>query len=261
LFDWLTVGDSLWVVVSAGLSRPGQWGLLQRIVVKDLKFLKKYDTPNGRPYRIVGDPRKSLKLSLESQADFAAILRKLSFESGRRIRRSRGEIGNSLQQFRPLTASDVLLLEKYIGLRSPARAGPSDEESEIQKALRTLGAGFGDPETNKKVERRAIAFAKKWYKSRRWRVRSVERDKCGYDLVCTRGSSEEHVEVKGVQGEVRSFIITSGEIRRAENDKSLTVFVLTGALSRRPIHRRYSGAQFLKRFSLSPLAYKATLLE
>src|SRR5437879_5619594 len=70
------------------------------------------------------------------------------------------------------------------------------------------GGRFGDPETNRKVEAAAVSFITQWYKSRGWEVESVEAKKCGYDLLCVKGSSEEHVEVKGTQGDSLAFIIT-----------------------------------------------------
>jgi hypothetical protein len=59
---------------------------------------------------------------------------------------------------------------------------------------------------------------KREYKQNGWNVESVEQDKCGYDLHCTKSSLEEHVEVKGIRGLDPSFIITAGEVRRAGSD-------------------------------------------
>src|SRR4051812_6648218 len=51
-----------------------------------------------------------------------------------------------------------------------------------------------------KVERAAVRFVSAWYRREGWKVKSVEAMKCGYDLLCRRTGSAEHVEVKGVAG-------------------------------------------------------------
>jgi hypothetical protein len=56
------------------------------------------------------------------------------------------------------------------------------------------GAGFGDPLTNRRVERSAIIAIRKHYQSEGWKVESKEADCLGYDLCCTRGSAIRHIE-------------------------------------------------------------------
>lgn len=124
---------------------------------------------------------------------------------------------------------------------------------------RKVGAGFGDPETNRKVERSAVSFVTDWYESRGWSVRSVEADKCGYDLCCIKNGSEEHVEVKGVQGEIPSCIITAGEVRQAQNNSLFIICIVTRALSNQPQLFRYAGNQFVSNFNLEPIAFRASL--
>ena len=89
----------------------------------------------------------------------------------------------------------------------------------IRSNARRVGAGFGTPETNRKVERAAIPFVTKHYKSQGWRVKSVEANKCGFDLLCIKDSTEEHIEVKGVQGKAAEFIVTAREVNQAKSDK------------------------------------------
>lgn len=134
------------------------------------------------------------------------------------------------------------------------------EQPSIEQAL-GVGAGFGNPETNRKIERAAVSFVTHWYESRGWKVRSVEAEKRGYDLLCVKGAVEEHVEVKGMQGDLPSFIITVGEVRQARNNSNFVICVVTSALKRNPMLFRYVGEEFVKSFDLVPLAFRAILRE
>ncbi len=131
-------------------------------------------------------------------------------------------------------------------------------EIEAHRAGGRVGAGFGTPENNKLVEQAAIAAVTKWYKDQGWQVRSVEADKCGYDLDARRNGAEEHVEVKGVQGDEPAFIITAGEVRNLMLDRKHVTAVVTSALSMVPLLTRFSRDEFLSNFRLEPLAYRAT---
>jgi hypothetical protein len=136
---------------------------------------------------------------------------------------------------------------------------PSVIDENFESQSQASGAGFGDPETNRKVERAAISFVTKWYQIHGWSVESVEGDKCGYDLRCVRNNAEEHVEVKGVQGGIPSFIITAGEVRQARINSLFTICIVTSALSNQPKMIRYSGGEFVSNFSLEPLSFRASL--
>jgi hypothetical protein len=121
------------------------------------------------------------------------------------------------------------------------------------------GAGFGCPEENPLVERAAIKFVTARYIARGWRVTSVERDKCGFDLRCQKGRRVEEVEVKGVSGTIEAFMITAGEVKQAESNPYFVICVVTNATSGKPKMASYSGRQFLERFRLSPTQYRASL--
>jgi hypothetical protein len=131
---------------------------------------------------------------------------------------------------------------------------PSDNLRE-----QTWGAGFGDPETNRRVEQAAICFVTKWYQARGWTVYSVEAEKCGFDLRCVLNADEKHIEVKGIQGNGQSFTITASEARCADHDPRFTLCIVTSALSGQPIMHQFTGKQFLASFDLQPLAFKASL--
>lgn len=121
------------------------------------------------------------------------------------------------------------------------------------------GAGFGDSAENSAVEAAAVRAVWKWYTDRGWSIRSVERDRCGFDLECTKGGSEERVEVKGVRGAEPCFIITAGEVKRARLDRRFVLMVVTSALSRSSRISRFPGSTFVRQFDLSPVQYRASL--
>jgi len=131
--------------------------------------------------------------------------------------------------------------------------------SDAPKPPASSGAGFGGPSDNKIVEEAAIAAIKTQYEGGGWIVRSVERERCGFDLECHKGTTTENIEVKGVRGTEQSFIITAGEVRQAQTNPKFVLIVVTSALSLSPIITRYSGVEFFRHFRLSPLQYQAVL--
>jgi hypothetical protein len=133
-----------------------------------------------------------------------------------------------------------------------------EEVAEKVEQLINSGAGFGNPETNKKVERAAVSYVTKWYEAQGWKVVSVESEKRGYDLRCSRDSVEEHVEVKGVQGGLPLCIVTANEIRQARNNSQFVICIVTSALSASPKMYRIRGEEFINSYNLSPLAYRAS---
>ncbi len=136
---------------------------------------------------------------------------------------------------------------------------PPTASTLAEAAVRGGGAGFGTTENNALVERAACDAVEADYLARGWTVRSVERDRCGYDLHCLKGAAEEHAEVKGVGGTEESFIITAGEVRKAQDDPLFMLYVVLSARS--PSRRlvRYTGAVFLARFALLPIQYRAVV--
>ena len=130
-------------------------------------------------------------------------------------------------------------------------------DNKASKQLVTSGAGFGNPEENKKVEEAAIAVVKEKYDLAGWKVRSVERDKCGFDLECHKGETTENVEVKGVSGTEQSFFITAGEVEQAKINSKFVLIVVTSALSSSPVMTRYPGTEFFRLFELKVVQYRA----
>lgn len=135
----------------------------------------------------------------------------------------------------------------------------SEDISEYNGFKVKTGAGFGNLETNKQVEQAAILFVVDDYKKRGWSVKSVESEKCGYDLICSKYNVQEHVEVKGIQGDMISFIITGKELMQSKKDESFIILAVTTALSD-PTPHRFTGKEFNENFSLMQISsYFASL--
>jgi len=122
-----------------------------------------------------------------------------------------------------------------------------------------VGAGFGDPAENRLVEAAAVRAVVKVYKEDGWTVRSVERDKCGFDLDCSKDGVVEQVEVKGVRGAGLCFVITAGEVKQAHTNPNFFLVVVTSALTASPTLTKFSGEGFVQRFDLAAIQYRAAL--
>jgi hypothetical protein len=122
----------------------------------------------------------------------------------------------------------------------------------------TGGGGFGDPESNKKVELAAVRFVTARFRREGWEVHDRQTQKLGYDLLCVKGENVEKVEVKGVKGGEPSFILTAAELRTA-NDPKFVVYVVLNALSRKPVIKRWSGREMKRDFTFTPMQLQAVL--
>jgi hypothetical protein len=111
-----------------------------------------------------------------------------------------------------------------------------------------------DPE----VERAAVRFVVRWYAKKGFSAVSVESERVGYDLVCTKGKQERHVEVKGLSGGKAPFVVTANELSSASKDDAFEICIVTRALTGRPVLERLSGARFRELYSISPIQYRAT---
>lgn len=132
------------------------------------------------------------------------------------------------------------------------------QSKEIEAYVRT-GAGLGDAEANRKVERAAISYVIIWYKDRNWHVESVENQKLGYDLKCRKDTTVQCVEVKGIRGELPNFIITQREFLQAQRNPDFVLCAVTSAVSEQPRLFPFTGSQLLEKFEIAPLAYRASL--
>jgi hypothetical protein len=107
-FKQVDLGNSLWVIVSDGSQSSKEWRLLQRIVVAELTV-----EDEERPFHATGDLKQSEMYDIKAQSDFATVLHQLEFVSGKKIRLYGRMIGRTIQAIRPLSDSDIELLEKY----------------------------------------------------------------------------------------------------------------------------------------------------
>jgi hypothetical protein len=146
--------------------------------------------------------------------------------------------------------------KRYINKLEKLISSQGALESEVGENGDKVGGGFGYFKTNKKIEEAAISTVTNDYKKRGWKVTSVESEKCGFDLLCIKASKEEHVEVKGIQSKVLSFIITAGEVKKSQSDKKFVICVVTSASSNPKLHK-FTAKDFGDQFDLEAIAYRA----
>ena len=256
--DQIGKGDNLWVVIWAGENYPDEWRLIQRIYIEKVE-----PDANGLLWYAKGNDKKSEIFDITHQSDFSAILHKLNFASGKSIIAKGKLIGRSIQRSRPLSNSDGVLLNQYAKmLKTAQRKVPKVLEganSNQETRVPSTGAGFGETEKNLQVEEKAVSFVTRWYRKQGWRVKSIEQEKQGFDLICHKGNIEEHVEVKGTSGNICTFIITANEVKQAKQNPKFVLCIVTEALSKTPKLVCYSGEDFLQEFSLEALQYKAVM--
>lgn len=89
-----------------------------------------------------------------------------------------------------------------------------------------------DPEKRTRVEKVAVRYVTKTYKRQGWKVESVELEKVGYDLHCTKGNQVACVEVKGTSGSREEFILTANEYESAKANEDFVLCIVTNALSK-----------------------------
>jgi hypothetical protein len=122
-----------------------------------------------------------------------------------------------------------------------------------------VSAGFGLAVENREVERAAIAAARELLQRDGWTVTSVEAQRVGYDLYCTRGDEVRRAEVKGIRGSGLDFVITAAEYARAMEDSAFELIVVSSVLSA-PQITRFSGAEIASQYDFAPIAYRASFL-
>lgn len=123
-----------------------------------------------------------------------------------------------------------------------------------------IGAGFGDAESNRRVEKASVRAVRRFYQQRGFEVTSYESKNLGYDLEVAKGHRKLHVEVKGISSGEQAFPITRNEVRCAIGDKSFRLAIVTHAVdAKRRRVRVLTGRSFLRRFQLRELSYVACL--
>lgn len=159
-----------------------------------------------------------------------------------------------------ITNADAKLLLR--AARQAKKAADTDAATKAAEGvvslekLAAVGAGFGDFETNRKVERAAVRAVTRRLRDEGWEVRSVELAKLGYDLDCRRGSESAHVEVKGVRGMKTQFFITAAEVACWRKDPACRIAVVTSALNK-PAIEFFTRAE-LDKFRFVDVLYRAS---
>ncbi|RCJ23764.1 DUF3883 domain-containing protein [Nostoc sp. ATCC 53789] len=120
---------------------------------------------------------------------------------------------------------------------------------------------FGNSYSNKVVELAAIKVITNYYEGQGCKVVSVESKNLGYDLICKANNGIElHVEVKGISGKGKQFIISANEVTEAKKYPSIYRLAFVNmATSDKPVFIIYTGEEFLQRFDLRILNYVASL--
>lgn len=244
-------GDVIWIVTI----REGQPNLVGRLAVGEIigyeEAKKRFPNLWEAEHHAIAKPGTEEPINELNLMPIAESLRFLSTTHRDRLDIQDGKVdGKQLQAIRELTAESTRLIEQlWYGLGQA-----NDFERQVQK-----GAGLGNSKTNKIVERAAVDQVTEDYVLRGWDVESREAEKCGYDLLCRKGRDEEHVEVKGVQGNVVSFIITRNERLQAKNDSRFVLYVVTTAMSNNPRLCPFRFTEIESLFEFKPLAYQAKL--
>jgi hypothetical protein len=200
-FDRVSPGDIVWIV---SVRDKGHLQLVGPIFVDrivDQQEAKRLFGPGvwNASHHIVAKDGTETQIREKGLKEIATQLRFISTSGRDRLILSNGQVdGKQLQTLRRLTVASAELLHS---IWSDGHLGESEKDlfMEFEKSVQS-GGGFGDPIRNKLVETAAVSSVTKDYELRGWIVKSVEQEKCGFDLCCVKGSIEEHVEVKGVQG-------------------------------------------------------------
>ena len=166
------------------------------------------------------------------------------------------EVFTSPQQSNPSWVSKDQLdaLEKHL----PSWPAP-DAVPTTAISVGGRGAGFGDAETNRRVEMAAMAAVTAYLRTE-WdaHVQDVSARNMGWDLTATLPDDEEwHIEVKGVSGTRPVVLLTANECRAASADDSWELAVVTQALSKNPVVQVYDAHQMLT--NAKPLVLRADL--
>lgn len=120
--------------------------------------------------------------------------------------------------------------EQFQAVLEAAGGWVSEEAEAVKEAVRSSRpAGQGrvsDVARRIAVERYAMDLAMEHYRSRGWHVEDVGLW-CSYDLVCSNGKTELHVEVKGTTGGGATVYLTANEVEHARNHPHTALFVVT----------------------------------
>lgn len=130
-----------------------------------------------------------------------------------------------------------------------------DDEAVKSVTVSSEGTGFGDPESNRIVERAAMDVVTAHFERTGYLVTDVSQQHLGWDLTCSApGTDAMRVEVKGISGSRQIVLLTRNEIRSAREDENWRLAIVTRALSspRLQIYDAGSALEFAE-----PFVYRA----
>lgn len=136
----------------------------------------------------------------------------------------------------------------------PAYVVAAPDESELSQ--REIETALGDIVASKEIEQTAIRVVRDWYESRGWKVESVEAERIGYDLRCTKGRDRCHVEVKGRARSGDVVLLTANEWRLAVEDSRFVVAIVS-EIRKGPSIRQWTGMEFQRSHDVKPIVYHA----
>ncbi len=222
------LGDRIWVVTGEGT--PRKYFLYETLVVDSINRDERNEFQNTAS-GLIGQVFSPM-IRIDEQPWFKTL---------------RGTLGNF--RFGLQVINNTKLIAGLTEVSSVKMAKPIKWKGQ-------RGAGFGNFESNQEVEQAAIKYVKRSFQKSGWTVESVEEKDIGYDLLCTRGRKVEHVEVKGVKGNLCSFIITANELNLAHGDPTFKLYAVTSALVNPKLHC-FSGAELALKFRFEPTAFWA----
>lgn len=117
-----------------------------------------------------------------------------------------------------------------------------------------INSGFASQEHRRKVEKRAVNLVREHLIGKGWDVKSVEAERCGYDLHCTRAKESLLVEVKGTAGVECRFFLTAGELNAAQAHENYRLYHVSNVLTQ-PRMRSIVGKRIVETFDLTPIAF------
>lgn len=160
------------------------------------------------------------------------------------------------------------LIESYVGENLLDDSHPGYTLS-VQRDIERTGQGAGlSPAERKVVEDRAIDKVTEHYESRGWLVEGWPQSSEPYDLLCTKGRTKLHVEVKGTTGAGHQVILTRNEVHHANDPKVTSVLAVVSNIKislRGKKPRANGGDLYIERpfrpteASLNPICYDYTV--
>lgn len=128
--------------------------------------------------------------------------------------------------------------DKLPGFKENVRKYISEYTSGVNKAKTAIAAPKNvNLEAKLLVEQTAVDVVRSYYTNLGFKVESVEKDNCGWDLIATHPSGDLRIEVKGLSGQKISVQLTPNEynmLKKYHNDYILAV--CTNTLSNPELH-------------------------